>query len=170
MYLTSLVLVCKIVNILNQVTNGINFFKLFVFYLKCILNPTQFNPLQILPHPSTSSPSPIRLRRCHHVNTPATLRSPPPLPPLPASRAIFNGGDQRPCNPSSLFWNVAIPLLSPVETSPTSIERKQQQNQILNQQRGGEADKPIVFKKWQHPAAPFCYEPEKLKPSFFVHV
>ncbi|CAN1180984.1 Uncharacterized protein At4g14450, chloroplastic [Linum perenne] len=74
---------------------------------------------------------------------------------------------------SSSFWNAAIPLLSPLETSPTAIERKeqqQQQNQILNQQRGGETDKPIVFKKWQHPAAPFCYEPEKLKPSFFVPV
>ncbi|CAN1242029.1 hypothetical protein LINPERPRIM_LOCUS5199 [Linum perenne] len=46
---------------------------------------------------------------------------------------------------SSSFWNATIPLLSPLETSMTAIERKeqQQQNQILKQQRGGEADKPI---------------------------
>ncbi|CAN1342401.1 Uncharacterized protein At4g14450, chloroplastic, partial [Linum perenne] len=66
---------------------------------------------------------------------------------------------------SSSFWNAAIPLLSPLETSPTTIERKEQQQQ--NQQRDEEANKPIVFKKWKHPAAPFYYEPEKLKPSLY---
>ncbi|CAN1158187.1 hypothetical protein LINPERPRIM_LOCUS11711, partial [Linum perenne] len=35
---------------------------------------------------------------------------------------------------SSYFWNAAIPLLSPLETSPTAIERKEQQ--LQNQQRG----------------------------------
>ncbi|CAN0904489.1 Uncharacterized protein At4g14450, chloroplastic [Linum grandiflorum] len=75
-------------------------------------------------------------------------------------------------NPAtSSFWNAAIPLLSPLETSPMAIDWKEQQQQHQNQQRDvREADKPIMFKKWQHPAAPFCYdyEPEKLKPSFFV--
>ncbi|CAL1396450.1 unnamed protein product [Linum trigynum] len=79
---------------------------------------------------------------------------------------------------SSSFWSAAIPLLSPLDTSPTAVDRKfemsanQQQSQSHNQQRvgGGEAEKASVFKKWQHPAAPFCYEAAKLKPSFFVPV
>ncbi|KAG5222875.1 Helicase protein with RING/U-box domain [Salix suchowensis] len=33
-----------------------------------------------------------------------------------------------------------------------------------------EGEKPVVFKKWQHPAAPFCYESAPFKPSFFVPV
>ncbi|CAN1243749.1 hypothetical protein LINPERPRIM_LOCUS5801 [Linum perenne] len=67
----------------------------------------------------------------------------------------LNGGQAEKQQHSDLtsysFWNVAIPLLSPLETYPTAIERKeqqQQQNQILNHQQGGETDKPIVFKKW----------------------
>ncbi|CAI0383908.1 unnamed protein product [Linum tenue] len=72
---------------------------------------------------------------------------------------------------SSSFWSAAIPLLSPLDTSPTAVDRKFE-SQIQNQQRGGggEAEKAAVFKKWQHPAAPFCYEAAKLKPSFFVPV
>ncbi|CAN1184618.1 Uncharacterized protein At4g14450, chloroplastic [Linum perenne] len=99
---------------------------------------------------------------------PAALKSPPPLPPPSVSRAVFNDGDPASLqinSASSSFWNAAIHLLSPLETSPTAIERKEQQQQ--NQQRGEEANKPIVFKKWKHPAAPFYYEPEKLKPSLY---
>ncbi|KAL9658943.1 hypothetical protein QQ045_000007 [Rhodiola kirilowii] len=65
-------------------------------------------------------------------------------------------------------WNVAIPLLSPL-TSPVdrSIEMKlrdqdlQQQHKKKNNNsnQGMEGEKPPVFKKWQHPAAPFGYEP-----------
>lgn len=60
-------------------------------------------------------------------------------------------------------WNVAIPLLSPLATSPTSpklvndrtAETKPREDP---RQQGAEAEK-VAFKKWQHPAAPFCYEP-----------
>ncbi|WCJ23976.1 hypothetical protein M5689_005968 [Euphorbia peplus] len=72
-------------------------------------------------------------------------------------------------NPPS--WNVAIPLLSPLITSPEdripilkSQDEKVQRNQVV------EAEKGIVFKKWQHPAAPFCYETPQFAPSFSVPV
>ena len=60
-------------------------------------------------------------------------------------------------------WKVAIPLLSPLATSPTSpklldwtaeVKPKEDQGQMK------EGEKP-VFKKWQHPAAPFCYGPRR---------
>ncbi|XP_044497947.1 uncharacterized protein At4g14450, chloroplastic-like [Mangifera indica] len=66
-------------------------------------------------------------------------------------------------------WNVAIPLLSPLASSPTSIdvaaEIKSRTESRQEQRRDGE--KP-VFKKWQHPAAPFCYETPPIKPFFSV--
>ncbi|GAV82377.1 hypothetical protein CFOL_v3_25829 [Cephalotus follicularis] len=76
-------------------------------------------------------------------------------------------------------WNVAIPLLSPLATSPSSPkminnrtaemlsqEQHQQRHSISNNKNHvAEPEKP-VFKKWQHPAAPFCYEPAPLRPSF----
>ncbi|CAI0559237.1 unnamed protein product [Linum tenue] len=75
---------------------------------------------------------------------------------------------------SSAFWSAAIPLLSPLDASPTAVDRKLEMSAHQNQSQrgGGEAEKKaaIVFKKWQHPAAPFCYEPAKLMPSFFVPV
>ncbi|CAN1145241.1 Uncharacterized protein At4g14450, chloroplastic, partial [Linum perenne] len=64
---------------------------------------------------------------------------------------------------SSSSWNAAIPLLSPLKHL-----RPQSSGRSSSCRISSEADKPIVFKKWQQPAAPFCYEPEKLKPSFFV--
>ncbi|CAN0887289.1 Uncharacterized protein At4g14450, chloroplastic [Linum grandiflorum] len=71
-------------------------------------------------------------------------------------------------------WNAPIPLLSPLETSPTAIElsRSREDPNQKNQHRGqADGNKAVVFKKWQHPAAPFCYEPPKFKPaSFFVPV
>ncbi|KAK1418847.1 hypothetical protein QVD17_27994 [Tagetes erecta] len=59
-------------------------------------------------------------------------------------------------------WNVAIPLLSPLVTSPevkrncvNSNSNSNSDNRIVS-----EPEKvPIVCKKWQHPAAPFYYEP-----------
>uniref|UniRef100_A0A7N0US15 Uncharacterized protein n=1 Tax=Kalanchoe fedtschenkoi TaxID=63787 RepID=A0A7N0US15_KALFE len=69
-------------------------------------------------------------------------------------------------------WNVAIPLLSPL-TSPVdrSLEIKMREQEQKKQNKntnsnstsnsssqGMEIDKP-VFKKWQHPAAPFGYDP-----------
>lgn len=81
---------------------------------------------------------------------------------------------------SSSHWNAAIPLLSPLISSPTAIDRtvemKSKDEQLPppqpQQQRNqsAEADKPPVFKKWQHPAAPFYYEPGPFAPSFFVPV
>ncbi|GMJ01951.1 hypothetical protein like AT4G14450 [Hibiscus trionum] len=64
-------------------------------------------------------------------------------------------------------WNVAIPLLSPVAPSPPSIDRRTtekkeeppRQSQITEPQKR-------VFKMWQHPAAPLCYEPAPLAPAF----
>ncbi|XP_065864467.1 uncharacterized protein At4g14450, chloroplastic-like [Euphorbia lathyris] len=78
--------------------------------------------------------------------------------------------------PSSSCWNVAIPLLSPLITSPTAIDRlpnlKSHEEKQKPQQRNqiGEPEKALVFKKWQHPAAPFCYEPAQFAPSFSVPV
>lgn len=63
-------------------------------------------------------------------------------------------------------WNVAIPLLSPLILSP-EVKRTCVENMKEECRRGvnseskiaSEAEKtPIVYKKWQHPAAPFYYE------------
>ncbi|KAI9119538.1 hypothetical protein K1719_009414 [Acacia pycnantha] len=74
--------------------------------------------------------------------------------------------------PSSLLvkrsceWNVAIPLLSPtmeVEEVPpvvTSTEGAPPQEQLQQQKRLPSAEpENVIFQKWQHPAAPFCYDP-----------
>ncbi|OWM68117.1 uncharacterized protein At4g14450, chloroplastic-like [Punica granatum] len=68
-------------------------------------------------------------------------------------------------------WNVAIPLLSPLASSPTSpelIDRPAvaEEVRLREDPRADQERKPVVFKTWQHPAAPFCYEPAPLKPSF----
>ncbi|KAK4755695.1 hypothetical protein SAY87_009452 [Trapa incisa] len=73
--------------------------------------------------------------------------------------------------PTSCHWNVAIPLLSPLAASPTSpelIDRPESEDvRSPEASRASENEKkPIVFKMWQHPAAPFCYDPAPLKPSF----
>ncbi|KAI3469724.1 hypothetical protein Pfo_026387, partial [Paulownia fortunei] len=64
-------------------------------------------------------------------------------------------------------WNVAIPLLSPLVQSPTSdnptVETKSCSHS--NKESAAVAEKPVVvMKKWQHPAAPFCYEPAPFLP------
>ncbi|KAK9059012.1 hypothetical protein SSX86_008784 [Deinandra increscens subsp. villosa] len=62
-------------------------------------------------------------------------------------------------------WNVAIPLLSPLATSPkrNCIEISQEECRravnIDNKSLSESEKAPIVYKKWQHPAAPFFYEP-----------
>ncbi|TXG72266.1 hypothetical protein EZV62_000845 [Acer yangbiense] len=76
-------------------------------------------------------------------------------------------------------WNVAIPLLSPLASSPKSIEQAMMEMKKSSsssssrpdsrQEQRVESEIP-VFKKWQHPAAPFCYETPSIKPSFFVPV
>ncbi|KAJ9182245.1 hypothetical protein P3X46_006262 [Hevea brasiliensis] len=81
--------------------------------------------------------------------------------------------------PSSSCWNAAIPLLSPLVSSPTTIDRmaemksredQQQPSQLRNQETDKEKGATDVFKKWQHPAAPFCCEPPSFAPKFFVPV
>lgn len=70
-------------------------------------------------------------------------------------------------------WKAAIPLLSPLVQSPTSDDPKLEVRSCSNS--GCEtsaavsvAEKPgVVMKKWQHPAAPFGYEPVPFTP--FVH-
>lgn len=62
----------------------------------------------------------------------------------------------------SLKWNVAIPLLSPLASSPPPLEVKPPQDPPQH-----EPEKVSVsFKNWQHPAAPFCYEPAAVVPPF----
>ncbi|KAB2599799.1 hypothetical protein D8674_010070 [Pyrus ussuriensis x Pyrus communis] len=77
-------------------------------------------------------------------------------------------------------WNVAIPLLSPLVSPDQPIEAKsrddsryqrqhQQKELPRHHHQGAEADKSAqvaVFKKWQHPAAPFCYEPAQMVRPF----
>ncbi|OAY28065.1 uncharacterized protein At4g14450, chloroplastic [Manihot esculenta] len=75
--------------------------------------------------------------------------------------------------PTSSCWNTAIPLLSPLVTSPIAIDQMAEMNQqqpLQHRNQGTEPDKPTVFKKWQHPAAPFCCEPAPFGPKFFVPV
>ncbi|KAM3708186.1 hypothetical protein ACJW31_02G078300 [Castanea mollissima] len=61
--------------------------------------------------------------------------------------------------PASSTWNVAIPLLSPLATSPTSPKLGADEPRQLQQQSSvAETDK-VGCKKWQHPAAPFGYGP-----------
>jgi hypothetical protein len=72
---------------------------------------------------------------------------------------------------STSCWKVAIPLLSPLITSPTAMDMKSREDpQPPPRSQGTEGEKPVVFTKWQHPAAPLCYEPAKFKPSFSVPV
>ncbi|KAK6929811.1 hypothetical protein RJ641_003905 [Dillenia turbinata] len=73
-------------------------------------------------------------------------------------------------------WKVAIPLLSPLATSPSSPPRNltseikskeiSQSQQSFSAAAAAAADQKPVFKKWQHPAAPFCYESAPLMPPF----
>lgn len=56
-------------------------------------------------------------------------------------------------------WNVAIPLLSPVEkTNRMSSSSKEESRRAAHTVVEPEK-KPVVYKKWQHPADPFYYEP-----------
>ncbi|GAA0158929.1 hypothetical protein Leryth_003699 [Lithospermum erythrorhizon] len=78
-------------------------------------------------------------------------------------------------NREELGWNVAIPLLSPLVASPDQIDFSSNNNNNNccnnsnskgnNNQRKEEVvvEKPhVTGKRWQHPAAPFCYEPAPL--------
>jgi len=61
----------------------------------------------------------------------------------------------------SIQWNVAIPLLSPLSSSPPPQLPDTRPSQGLT----AEPEKVIVtFKNWQHPAAPFCHEQAPMVP------
>nr|XP_009617952.1 uncharacterized protein At4g14450, chloroplastic-like [Nicotiana tomentosiformis] len=71
----------------------------------------------------------------------------------------------------STDWNVAIPLLSPLISSPTSPDSNNLTAAINSvcSKKVEVKEKPaaaavLVFKKWQHPATPFCYEATPLVP------
>ncbi|GAA0173597.1 hypothetical protein LIER_27178 [Lithospermum erythrorhizon] len=68
-------------------------------------------------------------------------------------------------------WKVVIPLLSPLTTLPDQIQcTTSSNNLVIDESRSttGEAEKQkstaTVFKKWQHPASPFCYKPTTFVP------
>ncbi|KAH6808985.1 hypothetical protein C2S51_026768 [Perilla frutescens var. frutescens] len=65
-------------------------------------------------------------------------------------------------------WKAAIPLLSPL-VSPTSDDLKIEVRSCSNSGKEPSAGEKsvVVMKKWQHPAAPFGYEPSPFMP--FVH-
>ncbi|KAI3459473.1 hypothetical protein Pfo_016136, partial [Paulownia fortunei] len=63
-------------------------------------------------------------------------------------------------------WNVAIPLLSPLVQSPNNLTAEIKSCSNSDKESvAAAAEKPVVvMKKWQHPAAPFCYEPAPFLP------
>ncbi|WZZ43178.1 hypothetical protein YC2023_039437 [Brassica napus] len=69
--------------------------------------------------------------------------------------------------PPSLNIATAIPLLSPLALSPESPVN---QPPVENQTKAVTATVAPVFKTWQHPAAPFCYEPSSTFVPPFVPV
>ncbi|CAA7012872.1 unnamed protein product [Microthlaspi erraticum] len=64
-------------------------------------------------------------------------------------------------------WKAPIPLLSPLALSP---ESPVDQPPVENQTKAAAVEKTPVFKTWQHPAAPFCYEPSSTFVPPFVPV
>ncbi|KAL0676733.1 hypothetical protein Bca4012_004714 [Brassica carinata] len=64
-------------------------------------------------------------------------------------------------------WATAIPLLSPLALSPESPVN---QPPVENQTKAVTATVSPIFKTWQHPAAPFCYEPSSTFVPPFVPV
>ncbi|KAM3287957.1 putative protein, chloroplastic [Capsicum chacoense] len=97
-----------------------------------------------------------------HRTSTADLRKPSRLQRrAPASIQINQSTD----------WNVVIPLLSPLITSPVDDEGnlKFAINRVANSSNNSNkkeevVKKEVVFKKWQHPAAPFCHEPAAAAP------
>ncbi|KAG8483227.1 hypothetical protein CXB51_022222 [Gossypium anomalum] len=67
-----------------------------------------------------------------------------------------------------LTRNVVIPLLSPLVSSPPSFDQRmtKKREEPPRQEQKAADPKKLVFKIWQHPAAPFYYEPSLLLPSF----
>ncbi|XP_068640954.1 uncharacterized protein At4g14450, chloroplastic-like [Aristolochia californica] len=69
----------------------------------------------------------------------------------------------RPASSFASEWKVAIPLLSPLATtSPQSsfedMKVEASPEDLCNDRRSSDGEK-IISLSWQHPAAPFYYEP-----------
>lgn len=145
--------------------------------------PTIYPPIGN--HSLSSSQSPFFSRKPNGTLDIARSHQPEPPPPMSdktmASSAAGSPRKQqsrlkRRAPPSlqiacpASHWNVAIPLLSPLASSPTSpelIDRPEAAE--VRSPEAPQADqekKPIIFKTWQHPAAPFCYDPAPMNPSF----
>ncbi|XP_023548297.1 uncharacterized protein At4g14450, chloroplastic-like [Cucurbita pepo subsp. pepo] len=98
----------------------------------------------------------------------ASRRHPPPQqqPGCFRSRAPASLQINRP------DWKVAIPLLTPL-VSPSSPKEIQtwapnsgEGSSNSSNHKESEPEKPPVFKKWQHPAAPFQYDSGPMDPRF----
>ncbi|XP_010532624.1 PREDICTED: uncharacterized protein At4g14450, chloroplastic [Tarenaya hassleriana] len=103
-------------------------------------------PMFPTPSPSPSSPSQAKTSSSRPGNRrePSQLqRRAPPLKITPAKAGA---------------WNAAIPLLSPLVTPPTAAVDQLPSPPKPPETEDAEAEKMPVFKKWQHPAAPFYYE------------
>ncbi|KAK2972984.1 hypothetical protein RJ640_022041 [Escallonia rubra] len=110
---------------------------------------------------------------------PQTNKNPPPFT-MADAQGKLSGGRRQPSRlqrraPASIKispsrdWNVAIPLLSPL-VSPTSPSRTadnrsgKDESKREHHHQVAEPGKPVAYKKWQHPAAPFCNEPAPFVP------
>ncbi|KAL1192722.1 hypothetical protein V5N11_004838 [Cardamine amara subsp. amara] len=88
------------------------------------------------------------------------LRQPSRLRKRPPALKIVPAPAPAPAN----SLETAIPLLSPLALSPKSpVEQKPP---VENQTKAVAVEKTPVFKKWQHPAAPFYYESSTFVPPF----
>ncbi|KAG9441475.1 hypothetical protein H6P81_017329 [Aristolochia fimbriata] len=75
----------------------------------------------------------------------------------------------RPASSFASEWKVAIPLLSPLATSPPSLfadpkaaaaaEEEAAARGCDRRSSSSSEGEKVVSRSWQHPAAPFCYEP-----------
>ncbi|XP_068646348.1 uncharacterized protein At4g14450, chloroplastic-like [Aristolochia californica] len=68
----------------------------------------------------------------------------------------------RPASSFASEWKVAIPLLSPLATSPPSLfvdPKVETSSEELRKDRRSSDGENIISRSWQHPAAPFYYEP-----------
>ncbi|KAK8483270.1 hypothetical protein V6N13_093397 [Hibiscus sabdariffa] len=66
-------------------------------------------------------------------------------------------------------WNAAIPLLSPLAScSPPSMKemKTEKREEPLRQEKQMKETEKLVFKMWQHPAAPFYWETSPVFSSF----
>lgn len=124
-----------------------------IIYLTKRTNTTSFSSFTIF----AASPPMADLQRNDNRQQPSRLQRRAPSS-LQINRAVE--------------WNVAIPLLSPLASSPPPqplvTEQKPSQDTSQRHHRGtSEPEKVVVsFKNWQHPAAPFCYEPAPMVPPF----